>query len=46
MEATNMNFKVTVLASGKTEFFRTYEQAESWADARYGRMSYRIEEVR
>ena len=41
-----MNFKVTILASGQTEFFGTYQQAWDWVCSRYGFDSVRIEEVR
>ena len=39
-----MNFKLTILASGKTEFFATYQQAWDWACERFGLSSVRIEE--
>lgn len=38
-------FKVTILASGRTEFFSTYQRAWDWVCERFGFSSVSIEEV-
>jgi hypothetical protein len=45
MEAHQMSFKVTILASGRTELFSTYQQAHDWVTERFGFSSVSIEEV-